>query len=96
MPLREILELLSEEEGKRRLRLRHLTNDQLFELYDAELLCRHRSAKELYEDRRVLKHFKDFLGQFSPSPELGKQFLSQFATRKAATMARYAATYSYG
>jgi len=80
------------EEGKRRLRLRQMTNDQLFEAYDAELVCRHRSTKGLYEDRRVLRHFRDFLGQFPPSPELAKQFLSQFTSRKTATLSRYVST----
>ena len=92
LPLRELLEMLLGEEGKRKLRLRGMTNDQLFEAYDAELICKHRSAKGLYEDRRVLKHFRGFLGEYPPTPELGKQFLSQFANRKTATLARYLAT----
>jgi integrase len=92
LPIRELLEMLLGEEGKRRLRLRRMTNGQLFEAYDAELVCRHRSPKGLYEDRRLLGHFKNFLGEFPPTPELGKQFLGQFAARKTATLARYVAT----
>jgi len=91
LPIRELLVMLLGEEGKRRLRLRQMTNAQLFEAYDAELICRHRSAKGLYEDRRILRHFAEFLGQFPPMPALGKQFLSQFANRKTATLARYVA-----
>jgi len=92
LSLREVLGLLLGEEGKRRLRLRHLTNSQLFEAYDAQLLSKHPSAKGLYEDRRLLKHFRDFLGEFPPTPEMGKQYLAQFSNRKPATLARYSAT----
>jgi integrase len=92
LPIRELLVMFLGEDGKRRLRLRQMTNDQLFGSYDAELVCRHRSAKGLYEDRRVLRHFRDFLGQYPPSPELAKQFLSQFTNRKTATLARYVNT----
>ena len=35
---------------------------------------------------------KEILGSFPPTPETGKQFLSQFANRKTATLARYVAT----
>ena len=83
--------MLLGEDMKRKLMLRQLRNDQLFEAYDAEIVCRHRSAKGLYEDRRVLRHFKDFLGEFPPSPTLGKQFLAQFTKLKTATYARYVA-----
>jgi len=92
LPLKELLEMLLGEEGKRRLRLRHIPNNELFKLYDAELICHHRSAKGLYEDRRVLNHFREFLGEYPPMPELGKQFLSQFAQLSTATFARYTAT----
>jgi integrase len=78
------------EDGKRKLRLRQMTNDQLFESYDSDLILKNQSKKGLYEARRVLKHFKDFIGEFPPSPELGKQFLAQFADRKVATKYRYA------
>jgi len=92
LSLREVLGLLLGDEGKRRLRLRHLTNSQLFEAYDAQLLSKHPSAKGLYEDRRLLKHVRDFLGEFPPTPEIGKQYLAQFSNRKSATLARYSAT----
>ena len=77
---------------KRKLRLRNLSNEDLFGLYNAELQCRHRSPKGLYEDRRILGHFQQFLGLMPPSPELGKQFLSQYGRRKPATLARYLLT----
>jgi integrase/recombinase XerD len=81
--------MLLGEEGQRKLRLRNLTNDSLFELWDSELIIRYRTPKTLYEARRLSRHFRDFLGQFPPSPELGKQFLSQFAQRKPGTFYRY-------
>ena len=56
-----------------------MTNDQLFASYDSELVLKNQSIKGLYEARRVLKHFHDFLGEFPPTPELGKQFLAKFA-----------------
>ena len=71
------------------MKLRQKTNEQLFSLYDAELVCRHRSEKGLGEARRFLSHFYDFLGQFPPSVELAKKFLSQFANRRPKTFARY-------
>jgi hypothetical protein len=89
LPLRQLLELLLGEDGKRKLRLRQMTNDQLFASYDSELVLKNQSVKGLYEARRVLKHFKDFLGEFLPTPELGKRFLGQFSERKIATKYRY-------
>jgi hypothetical protein len=41
-------------EGRRRLRLRHMTNDELFRHYDSELLLRLRNAKDLSDHRRML------------------------------------------
>ena len=90
LTLRELLEMLLGEDGKRRLRLRYMTNDDLFACYDSELLLRNQSKKGLYEARRVLRHFQDFLGQYPPTPELGRQFLAQFAERKVTTKYRYA------
>jgi hypothetical protein len=79
LPLRQLLELLLGEDGKRKLRLRQMTNDQLFASYDSELVLKNQSPKGLYEARRLIRHFKDFLGEFNSTPELGKQFLSKFA-----------------
>ena len=91
LSVRELLMMLLGEDMRRKLMLRQLTNQNLFALYDSEIVCRHRSAKGLYEDRRILKHFAEFLGQYPPSPELGKSFLAKFAHRKTATLARYVA-----
>ena len=81
--------MLLGEEGQRKLRLRNLTNDRLFKLWDGELAIRYRTPKTLYEIKRLFRHFKRFLGEYPPSPELGKQFLSQFAQRKPGIFYRY-------
>ena len=43
------------------------------------------------EAKRILKHFYDYLGEFPPTPELAKSFLSTFKNRKSTTIARYTA-----
>jgi len=68
-----------------------MRNSELFELYEGELAFRHRSPRGLHESKRILSHFQGFLGEYPPSPELAKSFLSQFIERKPTTIARYAA-----
>ena len=68
-----------------------MQNTELFNLYDAELVGRNRSARGLHEARRTLGHFQAFLGDFPPTPELAKQFLAQFSGLKITTIARYTA-----
>ena len=74
---------------KRRLRLRRLTNDSLFPLYDNELLLRLHNAKNLRDTRRMLGLFKEYLNGYPPSPELAKGFLAQYSDKKARTLYRY-------
>ena len=50
---------------------------------------RHRSQEALDEARRVLNHFRDYLGEFPPSPEIAASFLARFADRKTTTLYRY-------
>ena len=76
-------------DGKRKLRLRNKTNSELFNLYESQLTIRHRSDDALGEAKRVLGHFRTFLGEYPPSPELGVSFLAQFRQRKATTLYRY-------
>ena len=72
--------------------LRALRNREgAFALYEGELAFRHRSAKAIHEAKRVLNHFHDYLGEYPPTPELAKSFLSNFNHRKPTTLARYAA-----
>ncbi len=77
-------------DAKRRLRLRNLTGEALFELYDSDLVLRLHNAKNLSDTRTMLCKFKEYLGSFPPSSELAKGFLSQYADRKPRTLYRYA------
>ncbi len=70
--------------------LRRLNNDNLFELYDSDLVLRLRNPKNLSDNRKMLIRFREYLDGYPPSPELAKAFLSQFATRKPRTLYRYA------
>jgi len=76
-------------DGKRKLRLRHKTNDELFALYDNQLVLKHSSRDGLEEARRVLRHFRAFIEEYPPSPELAAAFLVQFRNRKPNTLYRY-------
>ena len=76
-------------EGKRKIRLHRKTNTELFQLYEAQLILRHRSQEALEEAKRVLSHFREYLGEFPPSPEIAAAFLAQFADRKTTTLYRY-------
>ena len=69
--------------------LRHLDKDNLFKLYDSDLVLRLRNAKNLSDTRKMLTRFKEYLNGYPPSPELTKGFLSQFANRKPRTLYRY-------
>ena len=83
-----LLENLLGSEGKRRIMLRRMSNDELFRLYDSDLLLRLHNAKNLSDTRKTLERFKDYLGQFPPSPELAKAFLAQYVDRKPRTLYR--------
>jgi transcriptional regulator with XRE-family HTH domain len=89
LPLRELLILLLDEGAQRKLRLRNLQNTELFELWDNELILRYRTPNTLHESRRFFGHFHQFLGEFPPTVELGKGFLTSFSNCKPATVYRY-------
>ncbi len=91
LQLRELLYILLGNKGRRHLELRQKPNGELFALYEGELTFHHRSARGIHEAKRVLNHFHNYLGEFPPTPELAKSFLSQFKERKPTTIARYAA-----
>ncbi|MFC2041127.1 tyrosine-type recombinase/integrase, partial [Chloroflexota bacterium] len=74
----------------RRLQMRQMSNRNLFKLYDTELLLRLHNKKNLSDTRKMLSNFETFLAGRSPSPDLAKEFLSQFAGRKPRTLYRYA------
>lgn len=88
LSLRELLEILLRTEGKRRLR--HMTNEELFTLYDNDLVLRLHNVKNLSDTRKMLTKFKEYLNSYPPSPELAKGFLAQYADRKPRTLYRYA------
>ena len=70
--------------------LRRLTNEELFRLYDNEIVLRLRAPKNLSDTRIILGRFKEYLGGYPPSPELAKAFLVQYADHKPRTLYRYA------
>jgi integrase/recombinase XerD len=76
-------------DGKRKLRLRHKTNDELFALYDSQLVLKHTSKDGLEEARRILRHFRAYVGEYPPLPEVATAFLAQFKNRKPNTLYRY-------
>lgn len=88
LPVRELLMMLLGEEGRRRMKNKTKTNDQIFtEYYD--LIANTHTPKSFYEARRLLEKFKAFLGQFPPSIELAVQFLTQYKDLKLNSRARY-------
>lgn len=72
--------------------MRHMTNEELFTLYDSELVLRVHNTRNLDNERRLLAKLHQYLNGYPPSPELAKGFLSQYTNRKPRTLARYAAT----
>jgi integrase len=77
-------------EGRRRLMLRRMTNEGLFQLYDSDLVLRLHALKNLSDTRKFLARFNQYLGNYPPSPDLAKSFLAQYANRKPRTLYRYA------
>lgn len=90
LPLKELPETLLGAEGRRRLALRHKTNEELFGLYDSDLVLRLHNAKNLSDTRKILARFKEYLNGYPPSPEVAKGFLAQYANHKPRTLYRYA------
>ncbi|MFC2020023.1 tyrosine-type recombinase/integrase [Chloroflexota bacterium] len=67
-----------------------MTNNDLFQLYDSDLVLRLRNVKNLSDTRKMLTRFKQYLNEFPPSPDLAKGFLAQYSDRKPRTLYRYA------
>ena len=64
-------------EGKRRLRLSHMTNEELIQHYDSNLVLRLHNTKDLTDTRKMVARFLlTFLEGVPPSPELAKDFLA--------------------
>ena len=70
--------------------MRQLDNDELFTLYDSDLVLRLHNEKNLKDTRRILAEFKEFLNNRKPSGDLAKSYLSRFTDRKPRTLYRYA------
>ena len=70
--------------------MRNMTNEELFTLYDNDLVLRLHNVKNLSDTRKMLTKFKEYLNSYPPSPELAKGFLAQYADRKPRTLYRYA------
>lgn len=71
--------------------MRHKTNEELFQLYDSDLVLRLHNHKDLSDTRKMVARFLlEYLNGYPPSPELAKGFLAQYADRKPRTIARYA------
>ena len=84
------MEALLGAEGKRRLRLRHMQNEELLKLYDADLVMRLHNDKDLADTRKMLARFLlEYLDDFPPTPELAKGFLAQYANHKPRTLDRH-------
>ena len=67
-----------------------MTNSELFELYDSDLVLRLHNAKNLSDTRKILTRFNQYLNSFPPSPELAKGFLARYVDKKPRTLYRYA------
>ena len=89
LSFRVLLEAMLGPEGKRRMALKDKTNEELFQLYDSDLLLRLNKPKNLSDTRTILQHFREFLGENPPSANLAKPFLAQFMDRKPRTRYRY-------
>jgi hypothetical protein len=59
-----LLEALLGAEGRRRLMLRRMTNEGLFQLYDSDLILRLHSPKNLSDTRKFLARFNQYLGSY--------------------------------
>jgi len=86
------LETLLPPEAKRKLRLRRMTNEELFQHCDSGLVLKIQNKRNLANDRKLLAGFKEFLGGFPPTAELARKFLAQYANHKPLTHARYIST----
>jgi site-specific recombinase XerD len=89
LSLKDLIIGLLGPEGRRRLQLRQLPNDQVFSLYDSDLVLRIRNEKNLKSIRQFLAHFKAFLNDQPPSEARAKAFLALYKNRKPHTWYNY-------
>ncbi|MFC2044766.1 hypothetical protein ACFLT8_06225 [Chloroflexota bacterium] len=67
-----------------------MTNNDLFQLYDSDLVLSLHNMNNLSDTRKILAKYKQHLNEFPPSPELAKGFLAQYSDRKSRMLYRYA------
>ena len=60
--------------------LRHKNNNELFTLYDSELVLRVHNTRNLRNDSGLLDKFKGYLNGYPPSPESAKAFRARQET----------------
>ena len=77
-------------EGKKRMELRSLSNDELFRRYDSEITLRLGAPRNLHDTQKMLAQFKQSLGDYPPSASLAKDFLAQFKELRPRSRYRYA------
>lgn len=75
--LLEIMSAVLGPQERRRLELRQMGNDELFKLYDNEIILRLHNPKNLRDTRKKLAEFKEYPGGRPPSPELARAFLTR-------------------
>jgi hypothetical protein len=78
LPLKDLILGLLGSEGRRRLQLKSLQNEELFKLYFSDLALRITNKKNLKCITELLTRFKEFLGGYPPSEELSKSFLAKY------------------
>jgi hypothetical protein len=66
-----------------------MSNHELFQRYDNELVLRLHSAKNLRDTRNKLSELWEYLDERPPSPDLAKAFLTRYANGKPQTRYRY-------
>lgn len=89
LDLREMLEALLDDKAKRRLELQRLPNRTLFQRYERQQLAiRNQDAKTFGWNKLLLRHFQSFLRGQKPTPDLAREFLSQYQG-KASTYSLY-------
>jgi len=73
----------------RRLELKQMSNHELSQRYDIELVLRLNNPKNLRDTRNRLAEFEEYLDGHPPLPDLAKAFLTRYAEKKPRTRYRY-------
>jgi len=71
------------------MELKELPTEKVFTMYQADLILRIGNQKNLKSILNFLSHFREYLGEFPPSSELAKSFLSQYKSTSPHTFYNY-------